>query len=52
MGSFLPFNAGFSGMIRSSAWKTEHQLGLKIVVGLFFVGRTDKVEVMVVLRQF
>ena len=33
-------------MIRSSAWKTEYQLGLKIAVDLFFVGRTDKVETM------
>ena len=34
-GLFLPFNAEFSGMIRSSAWKTDHQLGLKIAVDLF-----------------
>ena len=27
IGSVLPFNAGFSGTTRSSAWKTEHQLG-------------------------
>ena len=38
-------------MIRSSAWKTEHQLGLKIAVDLFLVGRTDKVEAMAVPRR-
>ena len=34
------------GGIRSSAWEAGHQLGLKIAVDLFFVGRTDKVETM------
>ena len=38
-------------MIRSSAWKTEHQVGLKIAVDLFFVGRTNKVEAMAVSRK-
>ena len=32
--------------VRSSAWEAGHQLGLKIAVDLFFVGRTDKVETM------
>ncbi|EFR38666.1 hypothetical protein HMPREF9406_0132 [Clostridium sp. HGF2] len=35
-------------MIRSSAWKAGHQLGLKIAVDLFFAGRTDKVEAMAI----
>ena len=35
IGSVLSFNAGFSGMIRSSAWKPGYQLGLKIAVDLF-----------------
>ena len=33
-------------LLRSSAWEAGHQLGLKIAVDLFFVGRTDKVETM------
>ena len=27
-------------------WEAGHQLGAKIAVDLFFVGRTDKVETM------
>ena len=38
-------------MIRSSAWKHGHQLGLKLAFDLFFVGRTDKVEAMAVPRK-
>ena len=38
-------------MIRSSAWKKCYQLGRKIAVDLFFVGRTDKVEAMAVPRK-
>ena len=34
-GLFLPFNAEFSGMIRSSAWKTDPQLERKIAVDPF-----------------
>ncbi len=40
-----------SQYIRSSAWKQGHQLGLKIAVDLFLVGRTDKVEAMEILRK-
>ena len=32
---FLPFNAAFSELIRSSAWKPGYQLGRKIAVDLF-----------------
>nr|DAZ10151.1 MAG TPA: hypothetical protein [Caudoviricetes sp.] len=32
---FLPFNAGFSEMLRLSAWKTGYQLERKIAVDPF-----------------
>ncbi|OLR54935.1 hypothetical protein BHK98_01870 [Hornefia porci] len=34
----IAFDAGLSGIIRSSAWKFSHQIGQKIAVDLLSVG--------------